>query len=197
MSHECTTKDCLNHTSTYLCTQCVRDLQAWLDKIPVLIATLSVTIAKLDHVRPANAGWNAGGKPGSAAPLNLDALQLQENLKTVWPDAKEYAKDSRAAGLAELIQEWVTGAELLVSGPEAEIVDHAAAKARLKDANLEPMPTRQLLPWLRENAGVRLVSQRIRDWVRDGHLRPHQHDGGQPAYHPAEVIDVWQRIGRK
>jgi phage gp46-like protein len=193
---ECTTHDCLNHTSTYLCTQCVRDLQAWLDKIPVLIQALTVTIAKLDHVRPVGGGWNGGGKPGSAAPLNLDALQLQENLKSVGTSAKDYAHDERAAGLAWLIQDWVTKAELLVSGPEAETVDHAANKAKLKAANLQPMPTRQLLPWLRDKAGVHLISQRIRDWVRDGHLKAANNDG-QPAYHPADVIDVWQRIGRK
>jgi hypothetical protein len=34
MSQECTTADCANHTSTYLCGQCVTDLQAWLDKVP-------------------------------------------------------------------------------------------------------------------------------------------------------------------
>ncbi|UXM92550.1 hypothetical protein [Paenarthrobacter sp. JL.01a] len=196
MSHECTTDGCLNHTDTYLCPQCVRDLQAWLDKVPTLITALTVTIAKLDHVRPVGGGWNGGGKPGSAAPLNLDALQLQENLKSVGTSAKDYAHDERAAGLAWLIQDWVTKAELLVSGPEAEMVDHAANKAKLKAANLQPMPTRQLLPWLRDKAGVHLISQRIRDWVRDGHLKAASNDG-QPAYHPADVIDVWQRIGRK
>lgn len=196
MSHECTTDGCLNHTDTYLCPQCVRDLQAWLDKVPTLIAALTVTIAKLDHVRPVGGGWNGGGKPGSAAPLNFDALQLQENLKSVGTSAKDYAHDERASGLAWLIQDWVTKAELLVSGPEAEMVDHAANKAKLKQANLQPMPTRQLLPWLREKAGVHLISQRIRDWVRDGHLRAASNDG-QPTYHPSEVIDVWQRIGRK
>ncbi|YCK81392.1 hypothetical protein M1D89_20330 [Arthrobacter sp. D3-18] len=196
MSHECTTDGCLNHTDTYVCDQCIRDLQAWLDKVPTLITALTVTIAKLDHVRPIGGGWNGGGKPGSAAPLNLDALQLQENLKSVGRSAKDYAHDERAAGLAWLIQDWVTKAELLVSGPEAEVVDHIGVKAKLAAADIQPMPTRQLLPWLRDKAGVHLISQRIRDWVRDGHLRPHNTEG-QPTYHPHEVIDVWQRIGRK
>jgi hypothetical protein len=118
MSQECTTEDCANHTSTYLCGQCVSDLQQWLDKVPTLITELSVTVSRLDQIRPANAGWNSGGVPGSAAPINLDALQLQENLRSVGRDAKAYAQDERAAGLAWLIQDWITKAELLVSGPE-------------------------------------------------------------------------------
>lgn len=45
MSIECTPADCQNQKSTTLCTNCVRDLQAWLNKIPVRIAELSVTAA--------------------------------------------------------------------------------------------------------------------------------------------------------
>ena len=154
MSPECTTDDCLNHTDAYLCTACVRDLQAWLDKVPVLIAALGVTIAKLDNVRPAGGGWNSGSKPGSAAPINLDALQLQENLRSVGRNAKDYAHDERAAGLAWLIQDWVTKAELLVSGPEEPPVNHAANRERIKGI-APPMPTRQLVPWLRQRQGNR------------------------------------------
>lgn len=189
MSHECTTSDCQNHTSTYLCTQCVRDLQAWLDKIPTLITELSVTIARLDNVRPPSAGLNTGGAPGSSAPINLSALQLQENLKTVWMDAKEYAKDSRAAGLAWLIQEWVTKSELLVSGPEEPPVNHAANRERVKDI-APPMPTRKLVPWLRLNAQITVTGMDIRNWARRGKLRAVE-EKPTPIYHPHEVLDAW------
>ena len=189
MSTECTTVDCANHTSTYLCTTCVSDLQAWLDMIPTLIAELSVTVAMLDNVRPANAGWNGGGKPGSAAPINLDALQLQENLRSTGSDAKAYAHDPRAAGLAWLIQDWVTKAELLVSGPQEDRINHHHNRERVRNI-APPMPTRQLVPWLKEKAGIIVTSMDIRNWARRGKLVPVQRDP-QPTYHPHEVLNAW------
>lgn len=189
MSQECTTADCANHTSTYLCGQCVSDLQQWLDKVPELITELGDTIARLDNVRPAGGGWNSGGKPVSAAPLNLDALQMQENLRSVWADANAYAHDDRAAGLAWLIQDWVTKAELLVSGPEEPPINHQANRERIKDI-APPMPTRQLVPWLRQHARVVVTSMDIRNWARRGKIRAVATEP-QPTYHPHEVLDAW------
>lgn len=193
MSIECTTVDCRNHTSTYLCTHCVTDLQAWLDKVPVLVAELRVSIAKLDNVRPAGGG-GGGGKPVSAAPINLDALQLQENLRTVGRDAKPYALDPHAAGLAWLIQDWVTKAELIISGPEETHVNHAANRERVRNI-APPMPTRELLPWLRQNAKIVVTSMDIRNWARRGKIRPHTIDP-QPTYHPHEVLNAWHDTQR-
>lgn len=196
MSQECTTEDCANQTHTYLCSRCVSDLQAWIDKIPVLIETLSVTIAKLDNLRPAGSGGGGGGghKPGSAAPINLDALQLQENLRSVWPSARDYAKDSRAAGLAWLIQEWVTKAERMVSGPDEPPVNHQANRERIK--GIAPaMPTRKLVPWLRDNAKVIVTSKDIRNWAFRGKLKAVEQDP-QPTYHPHEVLDAWYETRR-
>lgn len=187
MSLECTTQDCQNHTSTYLCTQCVTDLQAWLDKIPALIEALTVTVAKLDNVR--SAGGGGGSKPGSAAPINLDALQIQENLRGVGRDAKAYAHDDRAAGLAWLIQDWATKAELLVSGPEAETVNHARNRERVRNI-APPMPTRELLPWLRANAKIAVTSMDIRNWARRGKLVAVDRVP-QPTYHPHDVLNAW------
>lgn len=195
ISTECTTADCRNHTSTYLCTSCVRDLQAWLDMIPELVQALNVTIAMLDNVRPAGGGWNSGAKPGSAAPINLDALQLQENLRTIGNDAKAYAQDSRAAGLAWLIQDWVTKAERLVSGPDEPPVNHHANRERVK--GIAPaMPTRQLVPWLKENAKVIVTSKDIRNWAFRGKLNAVE-ETPQPTYNPHEVLDVWYETHRK
>lgn len=193
MSVECTSADCANWTSEYLCGQCARDLQAWLDKIPVLIAALNVTIAKLDHVR--SNGGGGGSKPGSAAPLNLDALQLQENLRTVRADAQTYAHDDRAAGLAWLIQDWVTKAELLVSGPQETPINHALNRERIRDI-APAMPTRELIPWLKTKAGIVITSMDIRNWARRGKLTPAKLHP-QPAYHPHDVIDVWHETRKE
>ena len=195
MSTECTTEDCSNWTSTYLCSQCVTDLQAWLDKVPTLITELSVTVARLDQVRPANAGWNSVGTPGSAVPINLDALQLQENLRTVGRDARDYARDDRAAGLAWLIQDWVTKAELYVSGPEEPPINHAANRERIKDI-APAMPTRQLVPWLKEKAGIIVKAKDIRNWAHRGKLHPVEREP-QPTYNPHEVLDIWYETRRE
>ena len=189
MTQECTTEDCQNFTSTYLCGQCVTDLQAWLDKVPALLAEIWETIAKLDNTRPTG-GWNAGGKPGSAAPLNLDAHQIAENLRSVSREAKDYAHDPNAAGLAWLIQQWVVGAELLISGPEAETVNLAKIRARLEERRPDPMPTRKLIPWLRDNAKITVTQFDIRNWARRGKLVPVERDP-LPTYHPYEVINAW------
>ena len=196
MSQECTTEDCQNQTHTYLCGPCVSDLQAWIDMVPALIVALNVTIAKLDNVRPAGGGGGGGGhKPGSAAPLNLDALQLQQNLQSVWPSAKDYARDSRAAGLAELIQDWVTKAELLVSGPDEPPVNHQANRERIK--GIAPaMPTRKLVPWLREHAKVIITSKDIRNWAFRGKLHAVEKEPS-PTYHPHEVLDAWYETRRE
>ena len=191
LSHECTTADCQNHTSTYLCTGCVRDLQAWLDKVPVLIGALHVTIAKLDNVRPAGGGGGGGAKPGSAAPINLDALQLQQNLCSVGADANAYAHDDRAAGLAWLIQDWITKAEILVSGPEETHINHAANRERVRNI-APPMPTRQLVPWLKEKAGIIINAKDIRNWAHRGKLTAAERSP-TPTYHPHEVIHAWHQ----
>lgn len=189
MTAECTTDDCGNWTETYLCGRCVDDLQAWLDKVPVLVEALTVTVHKLDHVRPAGGGGGGGAKPGSAAPINLDALQLQENLRTVGTSAAWYATRDHAAGSAWLIQDWVTKAELLVSGPEMEYVNHAANREKVRNI-APPMPTRQLLPWLRTHAKIAITSMDVRDWARRGKLTPVEREP-QPTYHPHEVLAAW------
>lgn len=195
MSTECTTADCLNHTSTYLCTGCVRDLQAWIDKARELVPELDVTIARLDVVRPASSETRSSNVAGSAAPANLDALQLKLNMESIHPDAKLYALDPRAAGLAWLIQDWTTKAELLISGPTEPTVNHTANRERVK--GIAPaMPTRKLIPWLRENAKVIVTSKDIRNWVFRGKLKAAE-QAPQPTYNPHEVLDVWYETRRE
>lgn len=198
MSLECTTQDCQNHTSTYLCTQCVADLQAWLDKVPALIDALYVTIAKLDNVRSAGGG-GGGSKPGSAAPINLEASEIRARLCSVGKDAKAYAHDERAAGLAWLIQDWVVKAELMVSGPETETVNHAAIKERIKEANGEPLPPKEAIEYLRVKAKLSVKMFDFKNWVKHGHLayvldRVSTDDKARRIYYPGEVFRVAQQM---
>lgn len=186
----CTNMDCETPTETYLCNQCVTDLQAWIDKGRQLIPDLTATIYRQDNVRQTPSGGGTGGATGSKPPINLTALETRDWLAQM-VDANEYAQDQMAARWAWDIQDHVTRAELMVSGPEPERVNHARNKEKVENI-APPMPTRQLLPFLRDKAGITLSSQHIRDWVRRGHLRPVDRDP-QPTYHPHEVLAAWHR----
>jgi hypothetical protein len=168
----------------------VSDLQQWIDKGRQLIPDLAVTIYRLDNVRQAPTGGGGGGLTGSKPPINLAALEARDWLARM-QDATEYAQDQMAAGWAWDIQDQVTRAELMVSGPEPERVNHAKNREKVEDI-APPMPTRQLLPFLRDKAGITLNSQHIRDWVRRGHLRPVEREP-QPTYLPHEVLAAWHR----
>ena len=190
MTAECTTEDCRNWTEQYLCGRCIEDLQAWIDQVAFLLPELDVTIAKQDVTRSQNMGGSGGGKPGSASPTNLDASQLKLNLQSVYPNAADYATDPYAARCAWMIQEWVTKAERVISGPEAEIIDHAAIQAKLDDHDVKPMPTREIVPWLRDKAQISIKSKDIRNWAQRGKLTPVEREP-QPTYRPQDVLAVW------
>jgi len=198
MSLECTTEDCANNTSTYLCSQCVKDLQAWLDKVPDLIDALGVTVAKLDNVRSAGGG-GGGSKPGSAAPMNIDASELRDRLCSVGKDAKAYALDERAAGLAWLIQEWATSAELMVSGPEPEVINHAQIQERIQEAYGEPLPPREAIDYLRTKAKLSVKMNDFKNWVKLGHLNyvldhVRTDDKARRIYYPGDIFRVAQQM---
>ena len=186
---ECTSMDCGMDATLYLCPQCIRDLQAWIDKCREILPELDVTIARLDSVRVGNVeGGNGSKSAGSSAPLNLDAMQLKINLATLTQSAEHYAHDQFAAGIAWTIQDWYTKAELLISGPEEERVDHQEIKEKIAN-QAPPMATRELRKWLRENAKISVSSMDIRNWVRRGKLAPAQREP-QPTYWPHEVLQA-------
>ena len=186
----CTTTDCENPSGDlYLCDHCIRDFNAWIDQIPLLLPELDVTIARLDNVRVGNVeGCNGTKSAGSAAPLNIDAVQLKFNLQTVDRRAKDYAKEPHAAHMATLLAEWITNAELMISGPEEERINHEENSAKVKEA-APPMPTRQLVKWLRTEAKISIKPKDIRNWAARGKLRAVEREPN-PTYWPHEVIHL-------
>lgn len=186
----CGTIDCeAPAQDKYLCQYHVESLQEWIDKIPNVLPELDDSIARTDNVRPGNPeGGNGTKSAGSSAPLNIDAMQLKINLASITENAEHYAKDQHAAGIAGTIQDWYTKAELIVSGPEEEHVDHQANREKIEQI-APPMPTRQLVPWLRTNAKLAIKAKDIRNWASRGKLRPAQREP-QPTYWPHEVIQA-------
>ena len=190
----CTTPDCENRTATYLCHRCTEDLQAWLDKIPELVNDLHVTVARLDKVRKHSEG-RSGSKSGSAAPINLAAFEIRWYLEAITLNAADHAKDPEAATIAKNIQDAVNEAELLVLGPPIEQPDIREARKRL-EGSAEPMPTRKLVPYLRQYAKIHITGQNIRDWARRDKIRPIERTPS-PTYNPIEVLDAWHETRRE
>lgn len=189
---ECSTPECDQDAGKgYLCPHCIRDLDARLAQGRALIPELNVTIAGLDAVRVENVeGCNGDKVAGSKAPLDLRALDVQMSLQQdTQYSAKEYAADPWSAGEAARVIATVITAELMVSGPEGDHIDHAENRARVEEI-APPMPTRALLPWLRKNARIPITSQQIRHWAARGHLTPVEREP-VPTYWPHEVIDAY------
>lgn len=192
----CGTIDCeAEAQDNYLCGNCIRDLQAWIDKCREILPELDVTIARLDNVRVGNVeGGNGSKSAGSSAPLNLDAMQLKINLTSLTQTAEHYAKDQHAAGIARTIQDWYTKAELLISGPEEDAPSQMSilqAREKLDSHFPEPLPPRDCATWLRENAGIKISAGKINDWHHRGKIRKHPGSTPKkPLYAPKEVLAV-------
>lgn len=187
----CTTPDCESESTLYLCAHCIRDFQAWIDQVPLLLPELDVTIARLDNVRVGNIeGGNGTKSAGSAAPLNLDAVQLKINLSTIDRTAEHYAHDQYAAHMAALLAAWITKAELLISGPEEDKPtkhDTQKAAADLRHHVPEELGVPALIDWLHNIHQIKLKPSRIWQWAKRGHIT-RTNEKGRAKYSPAAVL---------
>ena len=186
----CTTPECANLTAAgYLCSPCIVELDSLLDDVPALIPLLAGARAGTAVVRKAGQG-SGGGHPGSRPPGSLDAMLLQAWLQQLPARAFDEAENNPHAGRTlYMARIWVPQARQLVWGAETEEVDHEELRERVRDI-APPMPTRQLLPWLRTNAKIAITSMDIRDWARRGKLTPAEREP-VPTYHPHEVLNAW------
>lgn len=191
----CTTSDCNQPTDLYLCTQCVSDLQASIEYAHRLLPDLDVTIARLDVTRPGNPETRSTNVAGSAAPANMDALQLKLNMEAVTKTATEYAHDPRVAGMAWLLGEWCKSAEVLISGPEEIRIDHEAKRERARKARGEPLPPREAIDYVRKKTKVSIKMYDFKNWVKLGKFayvldRVTSHDKPRKIYFPGDLFNV-------
>lgn len=192
----CTTEGCGRATTLYLCTACIVELDGLLEDVPDLIRLLAGARAGTAVVRKPGSG-GGGGMAGSTPPGNLDAMMLQAWLCYLPVRAHGAAMDDPEAGHKLFMARiWVPHARYLVWGAEEEVVDHESNRRKLEKA-APPMPTRELLPWLRKYARITITSMDVRDWARRGKLVPVERVP-QPTYHPHEVLGIWHDTrGRK
>lgn len=185
----CTAESCHQPTSLYLCTDHIVELDGLLQDVPALIPMLAGARAGTAVVRKAGSG-GGGGPTGSREPGSLDAMMLQHWLMSLPARAHGEAMDNPRAGeTLYMARLWVKSARRLVWGAEEEIVDHEANRERLREA-APPMPTRELLPWLRANAKITITSMDVRNWATRGKLVAVEREP-VPTYHPHEVLKVW------
>lgn len=186
----CTTSDCNQPTDLYLCNQCVSDLQASIEYAHRLLPDLDVTIARLDVTRPGNPETRSSNVAGSAAPANMDALQLKLNMEAVTQTAAEYAHDPKVAGMAWLLGEWCKNAELLISGPETDAPTKeqlTKAAADIRHTTPEELPVNALVEWLNNIHQININRARIWQWAKRGHIT-RTNQKGQATYSPAAVL---------
>lgn len=190
----CTTIDCTSDAhNSYLCSNCIRDLDAWLAKCAEILPELDVTIARLDNVRVGNVeGGNGTKSAGSSAPLNLDAMQLKINLATLTQSAEHYAHDQFAAGIAWTIRDWYDKAELIVSGPPDDTPAPwiiAQYREKLEEHYPEALTPRECASWLRTHAGIKIAARNINDWYHRGKIRKQEGSTPKrPLYSAKEVL---------
>ena len=185
----CTTEDCHRETVLYLCTDCIVELDDLLKDVPALIPMLAGARAGTSVVRKVGSG-GGGGPTGSKEPGSLDAMMLQAWLASLPKRAHGEAMDNpNAGGTLYMARIWVRSARRLVWGAQEENINHDALRERVREI-APPMPTRELLPWLRTNAKIAITSMDIRNWAGRGKLVAVEREP-VPTYHPHEVLKVW------
>ncbi|WP_346921709.1 hypothetical protein [Glutamicibacter creatinolyticus] len=140
----CTTDDCENQAEQIICQTCVSDLQAWLDKVPELLAELFVTMAKLDETAPRNREGGDGMTTAPGMPLRVGALEARSALK-LWATqkpsgewvprtAKELATDQYAGKFLPMLMKLVEKAERVIDNPmEQHVFGYCSAKWQTED----------------------------------------------------------------
>jgi len=188
MNDTCTTEGCGRATSLYLCTACIVELDELLQDVPALISFLAYVRA--GTAVPKKPGGGGGGHPGSREPGSVDAMLLQAWLGQL-PDRAHTAatSDPEAGRKLYMARIWVRQARSLVWGPEEEQINHSELRERVRDI-APPMPTKELVPWLKAKAGIIVKAKDIRNWAHRGKLKPVER-GLHPTYHPHEVLNAW------
>lgn len=137
---ECTSMDCGMDATLYLCPQCIRDLQAWLDKIPELLDDLFITMAKLDKTAPQNREGGGGLSTGSAMPLNYGALEKRQALG-LWVNttAENLAKDQYAGNFLPMLKQLIESSlDLIDNPPETRVITTCNCGGKVTTTNPKP-----------------------------------------------------------
>lgn len=186
MSH-CTSTDCENKTSTYLCGQCTTDLHHTLGLIPDLIPILRLITTRKEQPFTNRTPPTNIITGGPSTPLNLSADALAQTLtEALALTANYYAQLNDAGDHKTYIEHQVTQADIMVNG-EPEI-QHTTAYLNYRMKQVLPMPSKHLIPWFAETFKIRLTDTKIRKWAERGIIIRANAPGQHPTYHPADIL---------
>lgn len=141
----CTTTDCGAPSELYLCPACIRDLQAWIDKVPEVREELFTTMAKLDKVAPQHREGGGGLSTESSIPAREAAMDKRYALK-LWEgqDAQLLANDRHAGGYASMLKRLFKDADRITDNPpETRVITTCECGGTVTTRNPKPEPTEE------------------------------------------------------
>lgn len=115
----CTTEDCGQLTSIYLCTDCIVELDALLADVYPILRLIDGAIEQTSVTRSPGASGGGGGHAKSKPAMNVDAWLLRSWLRQLPERAHATAMDNPKAGeILYMARIWVQQGRDLVWGPE-------------------------------------------------------------------------------
>lgn len=139
----CTTADCESPATLFLCGHCIRDLQAWIDRVPDLRRSLFTTMSKLDQTAPQNREGGGGLSTGSAMPISDRAMDKRAALR-IWEgqDAEQLAHDQYAGGFLPMLKQLIEEAERIIDNPpETRVITTCDCGGTVTSTDPKPEPT--------------------------------------------------------
>ena len=192
----CTVYRCNTETELYLCAQHIVELDSYLVDRDFLWVNLDPYLQATKTLPKGNLESSNVGKSDSRPPLSLEAAILRDKLADLparaWDAA---AHDEDAGNTLRRAALHIESARHQVWGPaEDRVSDTSEARARIAAAGVEPMPTRELVPWMRQFANLAIKGMDIRNWARNGWItRKNPGENTPPTYDPCDVLRAKDR----
>lgn len=188
---ECTSNDCGQDATLYICNQCIRDLQAWIDKVPDMMQELLITMGRLDKTRTAKSEGGNGLTTEPSALISDHLLELRTALR-IWEhrNAEELAHDQHSGGFTDMLKRVLANAEKAIDLPEEEPKpDPEEITQQLEEHYPEALTPRECANWLRTHAGIKIAARNINDWYHRGKIRKQEGSTPKrPLYSAKEVL---------
>lgn len=192
----CTVHDCDRPTELYLCGEHIVVLDRYLVDRDWLWTNLDPYLQATKTLPKGNLESSGSATAGSRPPISLEAAILRDKLDELPARAYDVATDDPDAGnTLRKAALWIESARHQVWGPEQERpTDTQEARDRIRDAGVEPMPTRRLVPWMRQFANLPIKGKDIRNWAHWGWIaRKNPGEPGHPTYDACDVLRAKDR----
>lgn len=187
----CTTADCGLDATLYICNQCIRDLQAWINKVPDMMHELLITMGNLDNTRTTRNEGGNGLTSDPREPVSDHLLTLRSALR-IWEhrNAEELAHDQYSGEFTDMLKRILKRAETAIDLPEEEPQpDHEHLTQQLEEHYPQALTPRECANWLRTHAGIKIAARNINDWYHRGKIQKQEGSTPKrPLYSAKEIL---------